>query len=76
MRAIVTTERVRLREFTAGDLDELAAMVGDEEQMTFYPRPKTRDEASAYIGRNRALYAEYGFGFWCLEARATSRFLG
>jgi hypothetical protein len=28
-------------------------MVADEEQMTFYPRPKTRDEAPAWIGRKK-----------------------
>lgn len=33
-------------------------MVGDEEQMTFYPRPKTRGEAFAWIDRNHALYKE------------------
>jgi RimJ/RimL family protein N-acetyltransferase len=73
---IVETERMKLREFEVRDLDELAAMVGDAEQMTFYPRRKTREEASAYIDRNRALYDEYGFGFWCLESRATGAFLG
>jgi RimJ/RimL family protein N-acetyltransferase len=73
---IIETERLKLREFEEGDLDELAAMVGDEEQMTFYPRPKTRGEASAWINRNRVFYEEYGFGFWCLELRATSGFVG
>jgi RimJ/RimL family protein N-acetyltransferase len=31
------SQRVRLREFRDSDLDALAAMVGDDEQMTFYP---------------------------------------
>src|SRR5437870_4406345 len=34
---IAETERLRLREFTRNDLDELAAMVADPEQMRFYP---------------------------------------
>jgi hypothetical protein len=34
---ILETERLKLREFDQDDLDELAAMVGDKEQMTFYP---------------------------------------
>jgi RimJ/RimL family protein N-acetyltransferase len=41
MTPILETERMRLRQFTQDDLDELAAMVADEDQMTFYPRPKT-----------------------------------
>jgi RimJ/RimL family protein N-acetyltransferase len=73
---ILETERLKLREFDQGDLDQLAAMVGDEEQMTFYPRPKTRSEASTWLNRNCALYKECGFGFWCLESRATSGFVG
>ena len=76
MRPIVETNRFKLREFSQDDLDDLAAMVADEDQMTFYPRPKTRDEASAWIIRNLALYKEHGFGFWFIESRPTPRFLG
>jgi len=49
---ILETQHLKLREFSRDDLDDLAAMVADEEQMRFYPRPKTRDEASAWISRN------------------------
>lgn len=70
MTAILETERLRLREFTPRDLDELGAMVGDPEQMTFYPRPKTRDEAAAWIERNLSLYRERGYGFWAMELTA------
>jgi RimJ/RimL family protein N-acetyltransferase len=76
MKSLLETERLMLREFRTGDLDELAAMVADEEQMTFYPRPKTRDEASVWISRNLSLYEECGFGFWLIASRATSGFLG
>jgi RimJ/RimL family protein N-acetyltransferase len=51
-------------------------MVADEDQMRFYPRPKTREEASAWIERNLALYEQYGFGFWFIESLPTSGFLG
>jgi RimJ/RimL family protein N-acetyltransferase len=74
--SLVETNRLKLCEFSTGDLDELAAMVADEEQMTFYPRPKTREEASAWISRNLILYKECGFGFWRIASRATSGFLG
>jgi RimJ/RimL family protein N-acetyltransferase len=76
MTPVLETERFRLREFDQDDLDDLAAMVADEDQMTFYPRPKTRDEAAAWISRNLVLYKEYGFGFWFIESLATSGFLG
>lgn len=70
------SDRLRLREFRDDDLDVLAAMVGDAEQMTFYPRPKTRDEAAAWISRNLELYATHGFGTWLIEALPGSRFAG
>jgi RimJ/RimL family protein N-acetyltransferase len=76
MTPILETQRLKLREFSQDDLDDLAAMVADEDQMRFYPRPKTRDEASAWISLNLALYKEYGFGFWLIESLPDSGFLG
>jgi RimJ/RimL family protein N-acetyltransferase len=76
MTAILETPRLRLREFRPDDLDELAAMTADEEQMRFYPASRTRDEARAWIGRNLALYEQHGFGFWLVESRQTCEFLG
>src|SRR5919108_3831465 len=73
---VFETRRLRLREFGEHDLDALAAMVADEEQMRFYARARTRDEARAWIARNRLLYEEPGFGFWQIESRPTSEFLG
>jgi RimJ/RimL family protein N-acetyltransferase len=73
---IAQTRRLRLREFVHGDLDELAAMVADPDQMVFYLRPKTRDEAAAWIARNLALYAEHGFGIWRLEPIRGAGFVG
>lgn len=74
--AALETERLRLREFRRDDLDDLAAMVADQDQMTFYPRVRTRAEASEWIGKNLALYERSGFGFWLVESRATSTFAG
>jgi RimJ/RimL family protein N-acetyltransferase len=74
--AILETRRLRLREFRPDDLDELAVMVADAEQMRFYPRTRTREEAAAWIDRNLSLYEKHGFGFWLLESLTTGEFLG
>jgi RimJ/RimL family protein N-acetyltransferase len=76
MATILETTRLRLREYTKRDVEELAAMFGDEETMRFYPRPKTRDEALAWIEWNLRLYSERGFGLWAMEVIATSEFVG
>ena len=73
---LLETQLLRLREFRADDLDALAAMVGDEEQMRFYPRVRSRDEASAWLDRNLTSYEEHGFGIWLIEVPPTPEFVG
>jgi RimJ/RimL family protein N-acetyltransferase len=58
--------RLAYREMTRDDLDDMAALLGDAAVMTYYPRPKTRDEAAGWIDWNRRLYRERGYGLWLL----------
>ena len=76
MTLVLETTRLRLREFRSDDLAVLAAMFEDAEQMRFYPRKRTRREASEWLRRNQSLYAKCGFGFWLVEDRATLEFAG
>jgi [ribosomal protein S5]-alanine N-acetyltransferase len=73
---IVETERLRLRELESGDLDDLAAILGDAETMRFYPRPWSRDDVRAWIERNRRSYEAHGFGVWALDLKATGELAG
>jgi RimJ/RimL family protein N-acetyltransferase len=59
--------RLRFREMSDGDLDDLAALLGDPEVMRYYPTPKTREQAQDWIDWNRRNYAEHGFGLWVIE---------
>lgn len=65
-----TTERLRFREMTVDDLDEMAELLGDAEVMRFYPAPKSRDEALGWIAWNRENYAKHGYGLWIIESTA------
>ena len=58
--------RLTFREMTLDDLDDMARLLGDPEVMTYYPRPKTRDEATRWIEWNRGLYRLHGYGLWLL----------
>ena len=49
------------------DLDNMAALLGDPVVMRFYPSPKSRDEAAAWIQWNQANYAAHGYGLWVIE---------
>jgi RimJ/RimL family protein N-acetyltransferase len=61
---------------TLDDLDAMAALLGDPQVMRYYPHPKSREEALAWIAWNRRLYREHGFGLWLLTLRATGEFVG
>jgi len=61
------TARLRFREMTPADLDDMAALLGDPEVMTFYPAPKTRDESVEWIERMQERYAIDGHGLWLVE---------
>lgn len=53
----------------------MAGLLGDPEVMTYYPRPKTRDEAALWIEWNRRLYRTRGCGLWLLST-ADGEFVG
>lgn len=61
------TARLRFREMGPEDLDDMAAMLGDAEVMSFYPAPKTRDESAEWIARMQERYANDGHGLWIIE---------
>jgi RimJ/RimL family protein N-acetyltransferase len=60
------SDRLTFREMRPSDLDDMALLLGDPEVMTYYPRPKTRDEAARWIEWNRGLYRLHGYGLWLL----------
>ncbi|MQA87518.1 MAG: GNAT family N-acetyltransferase [Streptosporangiales bacterium] len=70
------TPRLVFREMRPDDLDDMAALLGDPEVMRYYPRPKSRDEALAWIAWNQRLYRERGFGLWLLTLREGGEFVG
>lgn len=49
------------------DLDDIADLLGDPDVMRFYPAPKTREQAAAWIAWNQRNYAEHGYGLWIIE---------
>lgn len=51
----------------SADLDNMTALLGDPAVMTYYPAPKTRDEAARWIAWNEANYATHGYGLWIVE---------
>ena len=48
----------------------MSTLLGDPAVMSYYPAPKSRDEAAQWIVWNQANYAEYGYGLWIVETHA------
>lgn len=61
------TKRLRFREMTPADIGQMSSLLGDPRVMTYYPAPKTREEAAAWIDWNQVNYAHHGYGLWIVE---------
>ena len=73
---MLVTPRLRLRPLTLGDRDAMARLLADPQVMRYYPRPKTADEAEAWIRWNLDLYADRGYGLWAVERLDTGELIG
>ncbi len=72
---VPTSPRLTFRRMCEDDLDDIARLLGDPAVMAHYPRPRSRDEALAWIRWNQANYARDGFGLWILHD-VEGRFVG
>ena len=75
-KRVLQTDRLELREMTAGDLPFVAEMVGDTETMRFYPHRYTPLEARRWHGRQLHRYARDGHGLWLVVERASGQRVG
>ena len=70
------TPRLLLREYVPEDFDALHEILSDPETMRHYPHPFSPDETRQWIERNRARYAEYGYGLWAAILKSDGRLIG
>ena len=73
---ILTTARLRLRQWREDDLAPFAALNADPQVMEFFPKVLTRAESDAVAGRIRDHFARHGFGLWAGEAPGAADFVG
>jgi RimJ/RimL family protein N-acetyltransferase len=80
MHIILETDRLRLRQFTEDDVDNLFDLGSDPEVMRYLtggratPRDEFRDEIIPF---HLAFYEKFaGLGTWAAESRSTGEFLG
>lgn len=75
-RAVLETERLRLRELEEKDLDAMGRILKDPEVMYAYEHGFSDEEVRQWLDRNRQRYAEDGFGLWAVVERKTGDFIG
>jgi len=74
---VVTTARLVLRGYTAGDFESLRALWGSAEVTRYITgQPSTASESWMRLLNSAGHWALLGFGFWLVEERASGRFVG
>ena len=72
----VETERLRLRPYTVADEAAVFEMFADDAARRFYPEMVSLEKARSWIEWNLRNYAQYGFGLWAMELKASGEFAG
>ncbi len=74
---VIATERLILRGHQPTDFEALAAVWGDPEVARYIGgKPSTREESWSRLLRYLGHWQVLGFGFWAVELRHESRYVG
>ncbi|MFC0225156.1 GNAT family N-acetyltransferase [Serratia aquatilis] len=70
------TPRLLMRSWQDSDLPAFAAINADPNVMKYFPAPLSRAESDTMAERIRALMQQQGWGFWAVEVKGGSPFIG
>ncbi|WP_295891440.1 GNAT family N-acetyltransferase [uncultured Vibrio sp.] len=70
------TQRLIIREWNDSDLTAFEEMSTDPLVMTYFPSTLSKKESHDLADRIRNLIALNGYGFWAVELKSTSEFIG
>ena len=73
---VIETPRLFLRHFTLDDIDALAEVLCDHDNMRFFANRFERKDAEDRIQKNLRRYAEDGLGQWALLLKPDKEFAG
>ncbi|EKD48604.1 MAG: GCN5-related N-acetyltransferase [uncultured bacterium] len=71
-----TTNRVRARKITPGDIDDIASMYQNPEVMGTLGGEQTRAQAFEFLDMMLKHFDHYGFGYWIIEDKMSGAFMG
>ena len=73
---IIETKRLRLREYTLDDFDNLKAVISDPETMKYYEKPYDDEGVKRWLNWCMKSYQDNGFGLFAIELKETGQFIG
>ncbi|WP_155890071.1 GNAT family N-acetyltransferase [Peribacillus kribbensis] len=76
MQKIIEAERIYLRSFGLGDVEDLHEILGDKETMSHYPSQFTKDDTLQWILRNQNRYKRDGYGLWAVCLKSSDALIG
>ena len=76
MKYIIETKRLKLRQITSDDFDNLKAILSDEDTMKYYPKPYDDSGVLKWINWCEGCYKKRGFGLWAVELKDSNEFIG
>jgi RimJ/RimL family protein N-acetyltransferase len=72
----IETERLRLRQWSEGDFDDIARYYSDEENARFVGGRKDPDQAWRLLALQIGHWKLKGFGYWAVDEKETNDFVG
>ena len=73
---IIETKRLIIREMNENDTDMLFKVLGDSENMRYYPYPFDKMRVKNWIRTNIERYRVFGFGLWGVCLKENNELIG
>lgn len=73
---LFTSARLGFRNWSAMDLEEMAAINADQAVMEFFPRLTTKEETANFIQRMEKQWTEKGFCYFAVDQLENNEFIG
>ena len=70
------TDRLILRQWKKSDYSSFAEMTANPKVMRFFPAVLSKEKSDQMAHKIESLITERGWGFWAVELRNTSEFIG
>jgi len=77
MHQLFTTERLIVRRYTSGDVDNFFSLNGDEEIMLYIRPAQNREDSEKFLIENIEFYNQYPqMGRWAVDEKGSGKSVG